>query len=148
MDVLPAVTATSWPAPVVRITLLVTVASAPLSTTLVAIWKAMPFVLPSANGLPPSVSATTLPVARIVAVSSAATVSACRGDGHASDRCARPASNVVAGGSARGGAGRRGRDVREVLLQGGDRVAHDDLLGAFAGAVARFTTVPLAPPKR
>ena len=58
------------------IALSVMVASAPLSTTLVAIWNAMPFVLPSANGLPPSVSATTSPVARIVAVSIAATDSA------------------------------------------------------------------------
>ena len=58
-------------------TLSVTVALAPLSITLVAIWNAMPLLSFSlANGLPPCASATELPVARIVAVSSASTETA------------------------------------------------------------------------
>ncbi len=71
VEVLSAATVTS--PPVALRTLLVTVAVAPLSMTFVAIWNDMPLLLSESNRLPPWAIAVELPVARIVAVSSAVT---------------------------------------------------------------------------
>ncbi len=62
----------------------------------------MPLDLPSANGLPPLASATTSPVARIVAVSSAPTASGPPAVAvmPVIERV-RAAADVVAGGGAR-----------------------------------------------
>ena len=59
--------------PPATITLSVTVARAPLSITLVAIWNDMPLLSFSSKRLPPFAWATESPLARIVAVSSAVT---------------------------------------------------------------------------
>ena len=71
VDVLSALTV-ALP-PFATTALLVTVAVAPLKITFVAIWNAIPFESFSSNGLPPLAVATELPIARIVAVSSALT---------------------------------------------------------------------------
>ena len=127
-----------------------TVATAPLRTTLVVIWKAMPLDWPSANGLPPLASATTSPVARIVAVWSAPTLSApaevtvmpvmnALAPPRTSFLAAAPAAAVASEAVTLRLSAARAASVSPTVTF---------LNAAFAAAVARFTTVPSGPVKR
>ena len=150
VDAFSALTVMSWPAPVVRIALPAIVALAPLSITLAATWKAMPFVLPSANGLPPSVSATTSPVACSVAVSIASTARAPAAVTVMPliDAFAPPRTSLRATAPAAALAGEALTFGRYCLRASIVSPTVTFLKAGLVAAVARLTVVPFAPVKR